>query len=535
MTATVVAEPQPGRRPVPVRAGIVAFLVALLLLGLPLCVWLDLRNLSDRTLRLQADELSYAINNIRDYYSHNVVGRVLANNGETHVVSNYREVAGGIPLPATLSLELGEVVSSQEGRVRYRFFSDFPFATRAAHTFNRFERNALAELRAKPNLPVHEETGSLFDRQIRLAMPIVMSSECVTCHNSHPDSQKRDWKVGDVRGIQEIIINQPIAAGIFAFRYLLIYFAAAATLGLAFILLQRRQAAVIAGVNRRLEQANDFLASISSKIAKYLSPQLYRSIFSGEKDVVVATERKKLTIFFSDIVNFTATTERMQPEALAALLNEYLTEMATIAIEHGGTVDKFIGDAILVFFGDPESRGEIEDAKACVSMAIAMQRRLGALNAKWRGAGIEQPFRARMGINTGFCNVGNFGSDDRMDYTIIGGEANLAARLQSIAEPGGLVLSYETYALTRDIVAARPLPAITVKGIARPIVPYAVDGLISETRVEVPVVNEHADGLDVYIDIEGLDGEAADRAVRVLRSALDRIEARRMRPAAGSN
>jgi hypothetical protein len=93
----------------------------------------------------------------------------------------------------------------------------------------------------------------------------------------------------------------------------------------------------------------------------------------------------------------------------------------------------------------------------------------------------------------------------------------------------------ETYALTRDIVAARPLPAITVKGIARPIVPYAVDGLISETRVEVPVVNEHADGLDVYIDIEGLDVEAADRAVRVLRSALDRIEARRTRQSAGSD
>src|SRR5689334_14508721 len=159
-------------------------------------------------------------------------------------------------------------------------------------------------------------------------------------------------------------------------------------------------------------------------------------------------------------------------------------------------------------------------------MAIAMQRRLGALNAKWRGAGIEQPFRARMGINTGFCNVGNFGSDDRMDYTIIGGEANLAARLQSIAEPGGLVLSYETYALTRDIVAARPLAPITVKGIAHPIVPYTVEGLMTDSGVEVPVINEHADGLDLYIDIAGINGDAAERAVRVLREALHRIETR---------
>ncbi len=100
-------------------------------------------------------------------------------------------------------------------------------------------------------------------------------------------------------------------------------------------------------------------------------------------------------------------------------------------MQHGGTVDKFIGDAILVFFGDPETKGAVEDAKACLRMAMDMQRRLGELKAKWRGEGTEEPFLVRMGINTGFCNVGNFGSNDRMDYTIIGAEANLAARLQS--------------------------------------------------------------------------------------------------------
>ena len=91
---------------------------------------------------------------------------------------------------------------------------------------------------------------------------------------------------------------------------------------------------------------------------------------------------------------------------------------------------------MLIFFGDPETKGEAEDAAACLRMAIEMQRRIAELNAKWRNEGIENPFRVRMGINTGFCNVGNFGSSDRMDYTIIGAEANLAARLQSIAEPG---------------------------------------------------------------------------------------------------
>lgn len=106
-----------------------------------------------------------------------------------------------------------------------------------------------------------------------------------------------------------------------------------------------------------------------------------------------------------------------------------------------------------------------------------MQQRLAELNAKWRASGIEQPFHSPMGINSGYCNVGNFGSSVRMDYTIIGAEANLAARLQSIAEPGGIMLSYETFALVSDIVPAHALPAITMKGISREVIPYSVDAL----------------------------------------------------------
>src|SRR5581483_11141771 len=94
-----------------------------------------------------------------------------------------------------------------------------------------------------------------------------------------------------------------------------------------------------------------------------------------------------------------------------------------------------------------------------------MQHRMNQLYVKWRREGTEQPFQVRMGINTGFCNVGNFGSADRMEYTIIGAEANLAARLQSIAEPGQIVISYETYALVREIIDAHALPPITMKGI----------------------------------------------------------------------
>jgi class 3 adenylate cyclase len=277
---------------------------------------------------------------------------------------------------------------------------------------------------------------------------------------------------------------------------------------------------------RELEAANDFLVRISTKISHYLAPQIYKSIFSGQKDVTIHTERKELTIFFSDIMGFTATTERLQPEQITLLLNEYFTEMSAIALKHGGTVDKFIGDALVIFFGDPETKGTVEDAKACLNMATEMQLRLAELNVKWRSAGTEQPFRVRMGINTGFCNVGNFGSLDRMDYTAIGAEVNLAARLQSIAEPGHIIISYETYALVRDIVAARALPEITVKGISRAVVPYVVEGVLDEAGRKIEIFSEHMTGLDFYLDPRAVKAAELDRIRETLRNAIAALEGR---------
>jgi class 3 adenylate cyclase len=288
--------------------------------------------------------------------------------------------------------------------------------------------------------------------------------------------------------------------------------------------MQHRQNVTIRGMNEELKTGNDFLASISMKISHYLSPQIYKSIFSGEMDVALTTQRKKLTIFFSDIKDFTALTEKLQPEELTALINEYFTEMSTIALKHGGTIDKFIGDAILVFFGDPKSLGSAGDAQACVLMAIEMQQRLAELNVGWRKLGAEEPFLVRMGINTGYCNVGNFGSVDRMDYTILGAEANLAARLQSIAQPGGIVVSYETYALVRDMVAAHALPSTSMKGIAREVVPYAIDGLRDAEGQVVQVFREHGDGLDLYLDLGRIDANTSKSVRSVLNQAIAALD-----------
>lgn len=509
--------------------------VLVLLAGLPVAVWLDLRSLSLGSLARQANDLNSMITSMRGYYASAVVGRILEARAAsqaagtpvaTQVAHNYTSIPGAIPIPATLSLELGRVISEQQANITYRFVSDYPFKNRAPHDMDTFERDALAYLRQHPEQKVSESSWSLFSDSVRLVAPVMMAAPCVGCHNSHPESMKRDWEVGDVRGIQEVIVSQAIAPNIWAFKYLLGYFLLTALIGFWFITLQRRQAGVIAGMNRELTQNNEFLASVSMKISRYLSPQLYKSIFSGEKDAAIHTERKKLTVFFSDIKDFTATTERLQPEEVTQLLNEYLTEMSAIAERHGGTVDKFIGDAILIFFGDPDTKGAAEDARACVRMAVDMQRRIAELNAVWRSRGTEKPFRVRMGINTGFCNVGNFGSADRMEYTIIGVEANLAARLQSVAEPGRIVISYETYALVRDVVMARALRPVALKGIHRETVPYVIEGVIDEAGHASHLFSEHMTGLDFYLDPSVVDGPTAVRIRTILQDAVDALERR---------
>ncbi len=250
-----------------------------------------------------------------------------------------------------------------------------------------------------------------FDGRVRLVAPVMMGETCVNCHNSHPESPKHDWKVGDVRGIQEVIVDQPIASNLFSFKWLIGYFGVMAAFGLIVVGWQNRQSNLIAGMNKELETNNAFLASVSMKISRYLSPQLYKSIFAGEKDVAIQTERKKLTIFFSDIKDFTATTERLQPEEITALLNEYFTEMSAIARQawrHGRQVHRRCHPDLLRRSRDQGRQPRMRLPAS--EWPSRCRRRTAELNAKWRGEGVEERFHVRMGINTGFCNVGNFGS-----------------------------------------------------------------------------------------------------------------------------
>ena len=251
----------------------------------------------------------------------------------------------------------------------------------------------------------------------------------------------------------------------------------------------------------KVRERTHALEGLTAKLAKYLSPQVYSSIFSGQNDVRVETRRKKLTIFFSDIKGFTEMTDNLESEVLSGLLNNYLDEMAQIALRHGGTIDKFIGDAVMVFFGDPETCGEKEDAIACVRMALDMRDRMVMLREKWKNEGIYKPLRIRCGINTGYCTVGNFGCESRTDYTIVGGQVNLASRLESSADPDQILISHETYALVKDVIACAEKGEITVKGITRPIQTYQVLDLQENMQNRAAVISARHDGFVVDIDM----------------------------------
>ena len=265
------------------------------------------------------------------------------------------------------------------------------------------------------------------------------------------------------------------------------------------------------------------LEQLSNQLAKYLSPQVYESIFSGKQEVRITSRRKKLTVFFSDIVAFTETADRLESEELTQLLNHYLTEMSRIALDYGATIDKFIGDAIVIFFGDPESRGVKEDALACVEMAIAMRQRMTELKHVWRAAGIEKPLQCRMGISTDYCTVGNFGSEDRMDYTIIGGGVNLASRLEGLAQPGSILIAYETYAQIKDRIQCEECGEVKVKGIAYPVATYQVVDFHHNLEGGHHIIHESNSRLSLDLDLDAMTPGERKQTATILQRALDSI------------
>ncbi len=204
----------------------------------------------------------------------------------------------------------------------------------------------------------------------------------------------------------------------------------------------------------------------ATSLKRYLSPQLAESILAGGRSIDLTSRREDLTILFSDIRGFTPMSERMEPEELVDLLNQYLTAMTEIVFENGGTLDKYVGDALMVFFGNPVPYDD--NAARAVKTALSMRRRLTELQREWF-ARSEETLNIGVGITTGYVTVGNIGSPARADYTVLGNNVNLASRLADRAAPGQILVSERTFVAVRDLVQGTEVEQVELKGVSRPI------------------------------------------------------------------
>lgn len=268
-----------------------------------------------------------------------------------------------------------------------------------------------------------------------------------------------------------------------------------------------RQKGIVQAAKEEAEKQQLLLQKASDRLSKYLSPQICEQIFS-DVEFDTGTGRKKLTIFFSDIVNFTSITESMEAEELSGFLNFYLTNMCEIALKYGGTIDKFIGDSVMIFFGDPQSKGPEQDALACCNMGLEMLAFVEKNEELFKEQfNFPEKLEIRIGVHSGVCSVGNFGSDQRLDYTVIGRAVNVAARLEQAAPKNSMLFSNSTKSLLGDTFQVSDSIEVKAKGIDRPIIGYILTNQISKRSL----VTVKEEGISVKFDPNIVDKKEVDK------------------------
>ncbi|MGH1484623.1 MAG: adenylate/guanylate cyclase domain-containing protein [Cellvibrionaceae bacterium] len=275
--------------------------------------------------------------------------------------------------------------------------------------------------------------------------------------------------------------------------------------------------------NEEFQQDSETFRSHAYKLSRYL-PGPVSAMIKGQ-DYQLETERKRITVFFSDIVGFTELSEELEAETLTELLNSYLSEMSKVANHYNGTVDKFMGDAIMVLFGDDKStsKGVKKDAIQCASMAIAMTKRMRELQPQWAELGIKKPLQIRIGINSGYCTVGTFGTNKNLDYTALGAHVNLASRLESAGKPGNILVSHETWSLIKDVILCRDKGQIKAKGFSYAIQVYEVIDHRKDLGSNQSYLSESMDGFSMHLDVEKIKNYNKDKVITSLELAAKRL------------
>ncbi|HBB31098.1 MAG TPA: adenylate/guanylate cyclase domain-containing protein [Cyanobacteria bacterium UBA8803] len=469
-----------------------------LILSIMFCVAVGvaLANMSQLSMKLiESQALQNAawstktINEAINLYSDEAVSRAQKVNGIT-VTHNYPLKEGAIPLPSTYALELGWRISAKGNGMSVRLYSDYPFPWRKAEGGPRddFEQEALRYLRQQPNQQFSRLEKNNGNLSLRYAQASIMQSSCVACHNTHPKSPKRDWEVGDVRGVWEVTqpLDSFIAQTESGLRGTSVMLGSLSLLGLSGITLVigrlrqtakdleqrvRERTADLAQANVDLEKRNELIRQV---FGRYLSDRIVAQLLESPEGLKLGGERRKITILTSDLRGFTSLSERMQPEEVIHILNLYLEYMADVITSYEGTIDEFMGDGILVLFGAPTARQD--DTVRAVACACAMQLAMGAVNERMKQLGLPS-LEMGIGINTGEVVVGNIGSEKRTKYGIVGSEVNLTYRIESYTTGGQILISEATLNDTRSVVKIGGQKQVKPKGVKELITIYEVIGI----------------------------------------------------------
>jgi adenylate cyclase len=238
-------------------------------------------------------------------------------------------------------------------------------------------------------------------------------------------------------------------------------------------------------LNRRLEaRIDEQVAELvrTGELKRFLPQPVAEGLLAGELEADQGLSRRKITVLFADLVGFTDLSESLEPEELAEVLNEYLRELTALAVSHGGTLVDFAGDGVFVIFGAPTASEENVHARQALHTAVGMRVRVRELAAELRQRGVPADLQIRVGINTGHCTIGVFGSDVMRAYKAVGFPVNIASRLQTEADPGSILCGFRTYALAEDLVRAVRREPLTLKGAAGPVEAWEIVELVEAGR-----------------------------------------------------
>ncbi len=462
-----------------------------------------------------------SINEAFALYSDSVADRVKKFKGIT-VTHDYLTKDRAIPNPATFEIELAQRIGEKNTEMNARVYSDFPFPWRKAKGGPRddFERKALLALRQNPKKPFYRRETLQGRPSLRYAEAIIMKPSCVACHNTHPESPKTNWQVGDVRGALEI--DQPLDSfieqtrkGLAGTSVMLGGISVLGLTGLTLVIGRLRQTAKelegrvrertadLALANTDLEKRNTLLRQV---FGRYLTDEVVANLLERPEGLRLGGERRKVTILTSDLRGFTSLSERLSPEEVVHILNLYLDYMANVITQYQGTIDEFMGDGILVIFGAPTVRDD--DAARAVACACAMQLKMGEVNQKMKELDFPQ-LEMGIGINTGVVVVGNIGSEKRTKYGIVGSQVNLTYRIESYTTGGQVLISEQTLKDAGAIVKINGHRQVTPKGVKQPITVYEVSGIAGYYNIFLPRDEEQFFPLTEEIPIQYaiLDGK----------------------------